>query len=256
MCIKNIGSKIKKYKFFKLNLWGRLFVLKRFKGRRVIYAKINRRHTLRKIRVNAIKLRRKSHTVKGQGLLAAFRIKNFYLSLSDHKLKNYIKKARSLPSYKIFETLTKKPLRIEDNLVALLEFRVENILNRLGVFSVHQIRQLLSHRKILVNSQVVTRGSVALSPGDIVTFKGKFLKRFLLKKLLTFKKIGKKTNKKYIAKKKYPMLLPFLLANKLNYFSFSFKTVSILIGNHPRFSEAYYPFPVDIKKLILIYNNV
>lgn len=222
MCIKNIGSKIKKYKFFKSNIWGRLFVIKRFKGRRVIYAKINRRHTLRKIRVNAIKLRRKSHTVKGQGLLASFRVKSFYLSLSDHKLKKYIKKARSLPAYKISENFSKKPVRMEDNLVGLLEFRIENILNRLGVFSVHQIRQLLSHRKILLNNIVITRGSVAVSPGDVINFKGKNLKRFILKKLLAFKKIGKKTNKRYIGKKKYPMLQPFLLTNKLNYFSFSF----------------------------------
>jgi small subunit ribosomal protein S4 len=220
MCIKNIMPKAKRYKFFKVNLWGRLFVLKHFKGRRVMYARINRRHTLRKIRVNAMKLRRKSHSIKGLGLLASFRLKNYYLTLSEYKIKQYIKKSRYLPFFKI--KFRAKPLRIEDKFVSLLESRIENILQRTGLVSVHGIKQLLSHRKILLNGKVVTRGSVDVSPGDIVSFKSVELKKRFLYRLLKYKNVIKGLSSKYQQKKKYPMLSPFLTANKLNYLTVSF----------------------------------
>lgn len=222
MCIKNIQNKAKRYKFFKVNLWGKLFVLKNFKGRRVMYARINRRHTLRKIRVNAMKLRRKSHTIKGLGLLAAARFKNFYITLSNHKLKNYIKKARKLPFYKLKQYKANKPFYIEDKLVGLLEFRVESVLQRLGLFSVQQIRQMLSHRKICLNGRVVTCGSTPVIPGDKLFIPKQFIKDRAFRTFIGFKKVTKFINKQYRAKKKYPMLQLFLTLNKLNYISYSF----------------------------------
>lgn len=246
--------KAKRYKFFKNNLWGRLFVLKHFKGRRVLYARVNRRHTLRKIRVNAMKLRKKSHSIKGLGLLAAFRLKNYYLTLSEHKLKYYVKKSRYLPYFKINAHAV--PIRVEDKFVALLEFRIENILQRTGLVSVQAIRQLLSHRKILLNGKVVTRGSVHVSPGDVVSFKSAALRKTLLYRLLKYKNVVKGLSSKYMLKKKYPMLTTFLTCNKLSYVTVSFSTLDIYVGNSARKKDVYFPFNADLKKLLLVYNNI
>lgn len=221
MCVKNIGPKANRYKFFKVNLWGRLFVLKNFKGRRVIYARINRKHTLRKVRVNAMKLRRKSHSIKGQGLLAAARFKNFYLTLNDFKLKNCIKAARRIPHYKLQMFKPNNPLRVEDKFVAAVEGRLENVLQRTGLLSAQHIRQLLSHRKILLNGLLVTRGSVLVKAGDKIAFKEYSTRKLLLEKFLKFKRILKNVSKKYKDKRKYPMLQPFVILNKLRYLTLS-----------------------------------
>lgn len=221
MCIKKVFPKAKRYKFFKVNLWGRLFILKHFKGRRVMYARVNRRHTLRKVRVNAMKLRRKNHTIKGLGLLAASRIKNFYLSLSNYKLKKYIKKARHIPYYKLKNISLNKPFRVEDKFVSLLESRIENVLHRTGFLSIQAIRQLLSHKKILLNKNTVTRGSVCVKPGDKITFKETSLKTLFFFKFLKHKNVLRKLSKKYRLKRKYPMLQPFLIINKLKHLTMS-----------------------------------
>lgn len=217
MCIKNVVARSNRYKFFKVNLWGRLFVLKNFKGRRVMYARINRRYTLRKIRVNAMKLRRKSHTIKGLGLLAAARIRNFYLTLNNYKLKNYLRLARKIPYYKLHFLKKNNPLRIEDKFVRFLESRLENVLHRTGWLSIQTIRQLLSHRKILLNNQLATRGSVQVSPGDKIAFKDAATKRLLLLKFFRHKLALKKMSLKYRNRRKYPMLQTFITTNKLKY---------------------------------------
>jgi ribosomal protein S4 len=221
MCVKNIAAKSNRYKFFKVNLWGRLFVLKNFKGRRVMYARINRRHTLRKIRVNAMKLRRKTHTIKGLGILAAARLKNFYLTLNDFKLKTQIRRARKIPYYKLQLFSKNNPLRVEDRFVSFLESRVENVLHRTGWLSIQAIRQLLSHRKVLVNNKVTTRGSVQVKAGDVISFREPAIKKALLFKFFKYKLAVRKMSAKYKRKNKYPMLQTFITTNKLKYMSVS-----------------------------------
>jgi small subunit ribosomal protein S4 len=61
-----------------------------------------------------------------------------------------------------------------DNLVKLLESRLDNVVFRLGFASSRkQARQLIRHRHIMVNSHLVDIPSYLLSPGDVINVKDK-----------------------------------------------------------------------------------
>ncbi|MDP4114487.1 MAG: 30S ribosomal protein S4 [Bacteroidota bacterium] len=61
-----------------------------------------------------------------------------------------------------------------ENLIKLLESRLDNVLHRLGFASSRkQARQLIRHRHILVNNKLVDIPSYILKPGDSIKIKDK-----------------------------------------------------------------------------------
>jgi small subunit ribosomal protein S4 len=81
--------------------------------------------------------------------------------ISERQFANYFLKAR------------KKPGLTGENLLRLLECRLDNIVYRLGLASSHQqARQLVRHGHILVNGRRVNVPSYQLSVGDTVALKG------------------------------------------------------------------------------------
>ncbi len=61
-----------------------------------------------------------------------------------------------------------------DALVGLLERRLDNVVFRLGFApSIRAARQLVSHRKVLVNGKIVNIGSAVLDVGDRIELKPK-----------------------------------------------------------------------------------
>jgi len=73
-----------------------------------------------------------------------------------------------------FENYFKKATRLKgstgDNLLKLLERRLDNVVYRMGFGATRaEARQLVTHRCILVNGNVVNIPSYLLSPGDIVS---------------------------------------------------------------------------------------
>lgn len=59
-------------------------------------------------------------------------------------------------------------------LLQLLEFRLDNIVYRLGFARTRrQARQLVSHRHIVVNNHVVNIPSYGVKPGDVITIRPK-----------------------------------------------------------------------------------
>lgn len=61
-----------------------------------------------------------------------------------------------------------------ENLIRLLESRLDNVVYRLGMApSRPAARQLVSHKHIMVNDQVVNIPSARVKPGDIISFKDK-----------------------------------------------------------------------------------
>ncbi|MEX2572695.1 MAG: 30S ribosomal protein S4, partial [Balneolaceae bacterium] len=58
----------------------------------------------------------------------------------------------------------------DENLLKFLEARLDNTVFRLGIARTRrQARQLVSHRHIVVNGQVVNIPSFELKPGDVIT---------------------------------------------------------------------------------------
>ena len=61
-----------------------------------------------------------------------------------------------------------------ENLMALLERRLDNVVYRMGFASTRaEARQLVSHKAILVNDKVVNVPSYLVNPGDVLTVRQK-----------------------------------------------------------------------------------
>lgn len=73
-----------------------------------------------------------------------------------------------------FDIAASKPGITGENLLRLLECRLDNVLYRLGFASSHaQARQLVLHGHITVNGKKTDIPSYNLKPGDVVAFKEK-----------------------------------------------------------------------------------
>lgn len=73
-----------------------------------------------------------------------------------------------------FEKAIKQKGRTGENLIKLLERRLDNVVYRLGFASSRkQARQLIRHRHILINNHLVDIPSYLLSPGDTIQIKDK-----------------------------------------------------------------------------------
>jgi small subunit ribosomal protein S4 len=71
-----------------------------------------------------------------------------------------------------FEKATRQKGRTGENLVKLLERRLDNVVYRLGFApSRKSARQLVRHRHIIVNEQLVDIPSYLVAPGDVIKIK-------------------------------------------------------------------------------------
>jgi small subunit ribosomal protein S4 len=69
----------------------------------------------------------------------------------------------------LFEKASRMKGRKGDNLLQLLESRLDNVVFRLGIAPTRAAaRQLVSHRHIIVNGDVCNIPSAIVSPGDVV----------------------------------------------------------------------------------------
>jgi len=75
---------------------------------------------------------------------------------------------------KTFEEASRRKGVTGENLIKLLEARLDNTVFRMGIApSRPAARQLVSHKHIMVNGEVLNVPSAQLSPGDTVTLKDK-----------------------------------------------------------------------------------
>jgi len=89
------------------------------------------------------------------------RIKYLY-GVLEKQFRNYFKKAISMDG------------PTGDNLLILLESRLDNTIYRLGLASTRRAsRQLVSHKHVLVNNKIVNIPSYILSEGDIIQIRDK-----------------------------------------------------------------------------------
>lgn len=96
------------------------------------------------------------------------KIKRFY-GLLETQFRNYFDKAN------------KQKGITGENLVKLLESRLDNVVYRIGFASSRkQARQLIRHRHVIVNDQLVDIPSYILSAGDIIKIKDKSKKLDLI----------------------------------------------------------------------------
>jgi len=83
-----------------------------------------------------------------------------YYSVLEKQFRRYLAEAQRLPG------------NTGNNLMRLLELRLDNVVRRTGVVrTVWAARQLVAHGHVKVNGKKVDRPSYALKIGDVVTFK-------------------------------------------------------------------------------------
>jgi small subunit ribosomal protein S4 len=89
------------------------------------------------------------------------KIKRFY-GVLEKQFRNYYKKAAGQKG------------STGENLMILLEKRLDNVVYRMGFACTRaEARQLVSHKAVLINEQVVNIPSYLVKPGDVVTIRQK-----------------------------------------------------------------------------------
>lgn len=89
------------------------------------------------------------------------KIRRFY-GVLEKQFRNYYKKA------------TQQKGSTGENLMVLLERRLDNVVYRMGFASTRaEARQLVTHKAILVNEQVVNIPSYLVKPGDVISVRQK-----------------------------------------------------------------------------------
>lgn len=97
----------------------------------------------------------------------------FYYGVSEKQFRNYYRLA------------DKKVGSTGENLLNLLEARLNNVVYRMGFASTRsEARQLVSHKAILVNNRVVNVSSFLVSPGDVVSIRDKAKKQLRIQSAL------------------------------------------------------------------------
>jgi small subunit ribosomal protein S4 len=109
--------------------------------------------------------RRGRETEYGTQLREKQKVRRIY-GIMERQFSNYFKKAaRSKGS-------------TGENLLKLLECRLDNVLYRMGFGSTRaEARQLVSHRTVLVNGKLVNIPSHNIEPGDVISIKEKAKKQ-------------------------------------------------------------------------------
>jgi small subunit ribosomal protein S4 len=79
---------------------------------------------------------------------------------------------------KIFAAAEGRKGNTGENLIALLESRLDNVVYRMGFGSTRaEARQLVSHKAILVNGDVLNVASYTVKPGDVIGIRDKARKQ-------------------------------------------------------------------------------
>lgn len=98
----------------------------------------------------------------------------YAVQLAEKQKAKYIYGALERQFANVFDKAARKEGITGENLLQLLESRLDNVVFRLGIAPTRRAaRQLVLHKHILVNGEIVSIPSVALKPGDVVAVREK-----------------------------------------------------------------------------------
>lgn len=93
----------------------------------------------------------------------------YAIQLAEKQKAKYLYGVLERQFAKTFDTASRKAGITGENLLKLLESRLDNTVYRLGIAPTRRAaRQLVLHKHIVVNGEVVNIPSFSLSPGDVV----------------------------------------------------------------------------------------
>jgi small subunit ribosomal protein S4 len=116
----------------------------------------------------------------------------YAVQLAEKQKAKYIYGILERQFAKMFDIASRKTGITGENLLQLLEARLDNTVYRLGIAPTRRgARQLVSHKHILVNGEVVNIPSYTLKPGDLVSVR----ERSKSLEAITSSLAGKSTNR-------------------------------------------------------------
>lgn len=135
--------------------------------------------------VRALESKCKAETAPGQHGARRGRLSDYGIQLRE---KQKVRRIYGVLE-KQFRNYYKEAARLKgatgENLLALLESRLDNVVYRMGFGSTRaESRQLVSHKGILINGRVVNVPSYQVQPGDVVSVREKAKKQLRVQSAL------------------------------------------------------------------------
>ncbi|MEA3496081.1 MAG: 30S ribosomal protein S4 [Bacteroidota bacterium] len=110
----------------------------------------------------------------GKGRRGRKKVTEYGIQLTEKQKAKYTYGVLERQFRKMFVKAASKPGKTGDNLLVFLESRLDNTVFRLGISTTRAgARQLVSHKHITVNGQVVNIPSYSLRPGDLIEVRQK-----------------------------------------------------------------------------------
>jgi small subunit ribosomal protein S4 len=115
-------------------------------------------------------LQKKNHPPGQHGRGRRKKQSEYAVQLSEKQKAKYIYGVLERQFAKMFDIASRKSGITGETLLQLLEARLDNTVYRLGIAPTRRgARQLVSHKHVLVNGEVVNIPSYTLKPGDVVS---------------------------------------------------------------------------------------
>ena len=176
----------------------------------------------------------------GRLLEAKQKLRCFYGNLKERKFLSLYKESKKLKG------------NSGVNFIKLLERRLDTVLFRSGFGnSFDEVRQLISHKHILVNDEIINISSYNIKEKDIISLNPKSSQnlkdniKISLESALNFKSVEK------LSFENFKNLNPVLLSP--NYISRNLATLEIIYLYSPELEEVTYPIMIDLDLVMQYY---
>ena len=117
---------------------------------------------------------RKNYAPGQHGMARRRKLSNYGIQLREKQRMKYLYGVLEKQFRRYFKNAVTKEGATGDNLLIILESRLDNTIYRLGLASTRRAaRQLVSHKHIKVNDKIVNIPSYSLQPGDVINVKDK-----------------------------------------------------------------------------------
>lgn len=114
---------------------------------------------------------KKSHR---KNMRANRKVSEYGLQLREKQKAKFIYGVQEKPFRNMYKKAERMPGLVGTNLMQLLELRLDNVIFRLGYARTRrESRQVVTHRHVTVNGQIVNIPSYRVQPGDVIEIKEK-----------------------------------------------------------------------------------
>ena len=113
-------------------------------------------------------------TSRRKNLRGQRKVSEYGLQLREKQKAKFIYGVQEKPFRNMYEKAERMPGLVGTNLMQLLELRLDNVIFRLGYARTRrESRQVVTHRHVTVNGQIVNIPSYRVQPGDVIEIKEK-----------------------------------------------------------------------------------